>query len=338
MTVHITKIYNVWNAGVAQTAQHMVAKIACQELGMNEFGLFHYEWNDEPTDVLNARFDGIIASLNAGDTVIIQSPSWNRLEWDQAFIDHINLYPDIKKIIFIHDVLPFMYENYRPMLPEYIDYYNKADLLIVHTEKMYKALRQNGLEEKKHVVLHFFDHPVNNLDYSITPQNNKVINFAGNAQKFDFIKNWHNPNIKLQVFSNPKQSYPEQNLEVTGWQSDPVLLDTLRRTGGFGLLWDENSYWADYIKINASFKTSTYLAAGIPLIVNSEMPEKDTIERKNIGIVADSLEEAQEKVLQISDEDYNQMVRNVDSFAKLIREGYFTKKALTEALFKVRYE
>ena len=338
MTVHITKIYNVWNAGVAQTAQHMVAKIACQELGMNEFGLFHYEWNDEPTDVLNARFDGIIASLNAGDTVIIQSPSWNRLEWDQAFIDHINLYPDIKKIIFIHDVLPFMYENYRPMLPEYIDYYNKADLLIVHTEKMYKALRQNGLEEKKHVVLHFFDHPVNNLDYSITPQNNKVINFAGNAQKFDFIKNWHNPNIKLQVFSNPKQSYPEQNLEITGWQSDPVLLDTLRHTGGFGLLWDENSYWAEYIKINASFKTSTYLAAGIPLIVNSEMPERGVIERKNIGIVVDSLEEAQEKVLQISDEEYNQMVRNVDSFAKLIREGYFTKKALTEAVFKVRYE
>ena len=80
------------------------------------------------------------------------------------------------------------------------------------------------------------------------------------------------------------------------------------------------------------------MAAGIPLIVNSEMPERDVIERKNIGIVVDSLEEAQEKVLQISDEEYNQMVRNVDSFAKLIREGYFAKKALSEAIFKARYE
>ena len=339
MTVHITNIYGVWSKknSTAKVAQNMVAKIACQELGMNEFGLFHYDWNDEPKDVLNARFDGIIASLSAGDTVIIQSPSWHQPSWDQAFIDHVNLYPNIKKIIFIHDIPPLMGEDHF-YLPLYIDYYNKADLLIIPSVKMYHFLRQNGLKEIPYVVQHFWDHPINNINYSITPQNNKVINFAGNAQKFKFIKNWHNPNIKLQVFSNPKQSYPEQNLEITGWQSDPVLLDTLRHTGGFGLLWDENSYWAEYIKINASFKTSTYLAAGIPLIVNSEMPERGVIERKNIGIVVDSLEEAQEKVLQISDEEYNQMVRNVDSFAKLIREGYFTKKALTEAIFKVRYK
>ena len=332
MTVHITNIYNAWTAGIAPVAQHMVAKIGCQELGMNEFGLFLYEWNDEPSDVLNARFDGIIASLNAGDTVIIQSPSWHRHDWDQAFIDHLNIYPDIKKIIFIHDVLPFMFENYRPRLPKYIDYYNKADLLIVPSVKMYHFLRQNGLKEMPYVVQHFWDHLVNNLDYSITPQNNKVIIFAGNANKFKFIRKWNNPRIKLQVFSDPKQSCPEQNLEVTGWKNDPILLDTLRRTGGFGLLWSE------YIKINASFKTSTYLASGIPLIVSSDMPEKDTIKRKNIGIVVDSLEEAQEKVLQISNDEYNQMVKNVESFAKLIREGYFTKKALTEAVFKVRYE
>ncbi|MCD7112812.1 beta-1,6-galactofuranosyltransferase [Limosilactobacillus agrestis] len=263
MTVHITNIYNAWTAGIAPVAQHMVAKIGCQELGMNEFGLFLYEWNDEPSDVLNARFDGIIASLNAGDTVIIQSPSWHRHDWDQAFIDHLNIYPDIKKIIFIHDVLPFMFENYRPRLPKYIDYYNKADLLIVPSVKMYHFLRQNGLKEMPYVVQHFWDHLVNNLDYSITPQNNKVINFAGNANKFKFIRKWNNPRIKLQVFSDPKQSCPEQNLEIIGWKSDVVLLDTLRRTGGFGLLWDEDTYWAEYIKINASFKTSTYLASGM---------------------------------------------------------------------------
>lgn len=338
MTVHITNIYGFARESVAQSAQQMVAKIGCQNLEMNELGIYVYQLPEESQQSLNARFDGIIASLAYGDTVIIQSPSWNSIEWDQAFIDHLNLYPDIKKIIFIHDIVPLMFESNRYLLPKFIKYYNQADVLIVHTEKMYHFLRQNGLEEKPHVVLHFFDHPAIGLDYSITPQNNKLINFAGNAQKFDFVKNWHNPDIKLQVFSNPQQSYPEQNLEVIGRKSDPVLLDELRNTGGFGLVWSEDPYWSEYMKLNASFKTSTYLASGIPIIINNEAAEKDTIKRKNIGIVADSLEEAQEKVLHISDEEYSQMVKNVDSFAKLIREGYFTKKALTEAVFKVRYE
>ncbi|MCD7120612.1 sugar transferase [Limosilactobacillus agrestis] len=340
MTVHITNLYGL--GGTAKVAQQMVAKIGCQDLGMNELGIYVYQWGEEPLQERNARFDGIVASLAYGDTVIIQSPSWNSIEWDQAFIDHLNNYVGIKKIIFIHDVAPLMFESNRCLLPQFIKYYNQADVLIVPSIKMYRFLCQNGLEEKPYVVQHFWDHLVNNLDYSITPKNKKVINFAGNfegiTKKFDFVKNWQNSNIKLQVFYDPQQSYPEQNLEVTGWKNDPILLDTLRRTGGFGLLWSEDPYWSEYIKINASFKTGTYLASGIPLIVSSDMPEKDTIKRKNIGIVVDSLEEAQEKVLQISNDEYNQMVKNVDSFAKLIREGYFTKKALTEAVFKVRYE
>lgn len=92
------------------------------------------------------------------------------------------------------------------------------------------------------------------------------------------------------------------------------------------------------MKMNTSYKLSTYLATGIPIIANSDTPEVETIKRKKLGIIADSLEEVRAKVLQVSDDEYKEMANNVDSFAKLIRGGYFIKKALSEAVFKARYE
>lgn len=336
MTVHITNLNGMSLNSVAQNAQNMVVDQA-RQLGMNEFGIYLYHWNEEPQQAKTTRFDGIIASLNPGDTVIIQSPSWIAIEWDQDLLEHINLYPDVKKIIFIHDVVPLMFEVNRYLLPKYIEYYNHADVLIVPSQKMYDYLRENGLEEKPYVIQHFWDHPAK-VNYFITPQNNKVINFAGDAKKFDFVESWHCPTVKLKVYSDPAKDDQERNLEQTGWKNDPVLLDELRTTGGFGLVWSEEPYWSEYMKLNASYKLSTYLAAGIPIIVNSDTPEADTIRRKHLGLIADSLEEAQAKVLQTSNDEYEQMVNSVESFAKLIRDGYFTKKALVDAVFKARYE
>ena len=43
-------------------------------------------------------------------------------------------------------------------------------------------------------------------------------------------------------------------------------------------------------------------------------------------------------VLLTNDDEYKELTDNVESFAKLIREGYFTKKALADAVVKARYE
>ena len=337
MTVHITDLHGMAYFSVAQIAQNMVTKIATNELNFDPFTIYFYSWPDEPGDVISARFDGIIAALQDGDTVIVQSPSWNTIEWDQKFFDRISIYHNIKKIIFVEDIPPLMFESNKYMLPQYIDYYNKADVLILASRKLYDYLRVHGLKPKKYVIQHMWDH-ISQVNPYIIPKNNKVINFAGDPKKFDFVKDWKSDKVKLNVYSEPLEGINNPNITFTHWQDDPVLINSLRQAGGFGLVWSEEPYWLKYIKLNASYKLSTYLAAGIPLIVNSDSPEKDTIVNKHLGIIADSIDEAVEKVEKMSDMQYNQMKDSIDQFAKLIRGGYFTKRALIEAVFKAQYE
>ena len=64
----------------------------------------------------------------------------------------------------------------------------------------------------------------------------------------------------------------------------------------------------------------------------------DTIQRKNLGLAVDSLEEAVDKVERMTEGQYNQMLQDVDSFGNLIRNGYFARKLLTDAVFNLLYE
>ncbi|MBD5807147.1 sugar transferase [Limosilactobacillus walteri] len=337
MTVHITNLYGFSYKSTAQIAQNQVAKIACDQLGFKELGIYHYDWSQESSTHLQARFDGIIASVAMGDTVIFQSPSWNTIDWDIKFIDHLSIY-QINKVIFIHDVVPLMFPTNRYLLPKFIDYYNRADVIIAPTKAMVSFLQKHGLKVDKIVLQEVWDHVSNVELYPLKRENKKIINFAGDPEKFTFVNNWNYSDVSLHVFSDKKTWSDDKNAKPMGWQPDPILLSDLRNSGGFGLLWSDNSYWSQYMTMNVSYKLSTYLAAGIPVIINSQTPARDLIVRKRLGIIADSLDEAVIKVKKITDTEYANMIDNIDSVARLIREGYFTKKLLIDAILKLQYE
>lgn len=124
-----------------------------------------------------------------------------------------------------------------------------------------------------------------------------------------------------------------------GWfNEDTFLVNALKHSGGFGLLWSEDPYFSEYMKLNASYKLSTYLAAGLPVIVKNTIAERDTIVRKNLGLAVDSLDEAVEKVCAMSQEEYDKMVDALNEFSNLVRDNYFVKKVLIDAVFKLLYE
>lgn len=339
MRVHITNIYGF--IGTGAKAQAAVTEIAKKDLHFEELGIYRYPVETDTPEMLRTRLDGILASVGHGDVVIVQSPTWNDLSFDEQFMDRLNGFIGLGKIILIHDVFPLFLEAYSSYLKRYIDFYNRADVIIVPTQNMVDFLKANGLTVKKIVVQRMFDYVVS-VDRSFKPPFRKVMNLAGNPNldpKLKFCKEWDQDMVELAVTVDEGDWAKKRNVQFLGWfQDDHLLLDALRRNGGFGLLWvEDDPYWSKYIKLNASYKFSTYLAAGIPVIVPSGVGEQDTILRKKLGLVVDSLNEAAERIECMREEEYREMADNVDTFSYLLQDGFFTRKMLVDAIHMFIY-
>jgi hypothetical protein len=336
MKVHITNLYGV--GGIGAKAQNAVVDIAKRELQFNELGIYYYPVESDSSDMLRTRLDGILASVSCGDIVIIQSPTWNDIKFDESFIGRLNNYRGLKKIIFLHDVQPLMFEERRHLLDRCIKLYNQADLIIAPSQNMVDYLRMKGMKVEKTVIQRMWDFHVS-VDHATKPQFRSVINFAGNPNtepKLVFARNWRYRTVQLAVTVDKGDWARGRNVRLLGWfHDDSLLVNALRCSGGFGLLWSEDSYWREYMKMNASYKISTYLAAGLPVIVPSGIPESDTVIRKNLGLVVESLDEAVDRIEHMKEEEYRKMAEDVELFANLLRNGYFAKKALTDAVFKL---
>lgn len=337
MRVHITNLYGL--GGTAGKIQNMVANIAQDNFQYNELGIFCYRAADSP-ELLYTRIDGIIASISHGDIIILQHPMWNGIDFEEALLRKLSAYRGLKKIFFIHDMEPLMFGADDGIFNRYINLYNQADLIILPSQNMADFLYSKGLTVAKVVVQRMWDSLIS-IDTAITPQFNKVVHFAGdiNTKKFSFAKEWKYDTVKLVVTEKEGPWAEGKNIDCIGWFSnESFLADAFRKKGGFGLLWAEDSVWNKYMKHNASCKLSTYLAAGLPVIVSRSIPEAGTVLGKNLGIAVDSLDEAVNKIEGMTEEQYNQMVFQVASFGKLLREGYFTKKLLIDAVFKLFYD
>lgn len=89
------------------------------------------------------------------------------------------------------------------------------------------------------------------------------------------------------------------------------------------------------MKYNASYKVSTYLRAGIPLIVHRDISCRKLIENNHWGIVVDSLEEAVQKVKAMSEDEYQGYVDSVAKVSELLGDSYFTKKLLIDTIYEL---
>ena len=246
-----------------------------------------------------------------------------------------------KTIILIHDL-----EKLRYNIDYCHDLLANADVIIAHTENMRQWIETNipATGKRKIIVLGIFDYMLDkplSPKASDSPQGTYNIVFAGNLAKAQFLEkiDFAGNSIKIKAYGKHITEKMEQNpsLDYCGSCSPEELLDKIAGYD-FGLVWDGDSIdccdgkYGNYLRYNSPYKMSSYLCAGLPVILWSQMGMSKFAKENNIGICVDSLAEIPQRLAALTPEEYAAMRKSAAEIGQRLRSSYYSRLALDEAL------
>ena len=209
----------------------------------------------------------------------------------------------------------------------------RVDGIIAHNDMMKEVLVRLGISEKKIISLEIFDYLIPQYEVKKTYEKDTIL-LAGN---FDIKKTKYarqlpdNPKFSIYGINFEEKNLP-QNVHYNGAFTPEELPYYLQ--GGFGLVWDGDSpytcsgMFGEYLKMNNPHKASLYLASGFPIIVWRQSALADFVRKNNCGILVDSLFEIADRLDSISNDEYEELIRNSKKIGDNIRNGYYLKTAL----------
>ena len=257
----------------------------------------------------------------------------------------------IKVIILIHDVDSLRMNGsniehkikYLKVKYEDRSILGQADAIIAHNPAMIEALKGMGIEKQKLVSLEIFDYLVKEEPQKKLRLMNNPLVIAGTLRKGKAEYAYHLPgNIEFNLYGVGFEGENQDNIHYKGSYNPEDLLDVME--GSFGVVWDGYSSESctgasgEYLRINNPHKTSLYLAAALPVIVWDKAAIAHFIVQNNLGIVVGSLNEIKKRVETISYDEYIEMINNAMDVSKKLRSGYYTGRALNEALERILQE
>lgn len=220
---------------------------------------------------------------------------------------------------------------------------NIADVVIAHNEIMAEYITDHySMSPDTVISLEIFDYL---CQYSpktepLRASRQNTIVIAGNLDrdKAGYIYNLQNTarNLEYRLYGiNADTSALSPEVKYEG-SYDPDELPR-RFKNGFGLVWDGDSAEkcegpaGVYLRYNNPHKCSLYIVSGLPIVIWKEAALAAFVERHGIGMAVGSLEEAEEKILQLSTDDYLSMKQNLMEIGEKARTGQFLKTAIKKA-------
>ena len=242
-------------------------------------------------------------------------------------------------IMLIHDLETFRFEGRNKAELELLQ---SVDVLIVHSEPMKERVLQIGFKGEV-VILQFFDYLINdndNVNDNTDDGEQTNIVFAGNLGKSEFVKKLPSlpthPNLHFNLYGlHDGTLVTNDHIHYKGvFKND----DISAIEGNWGLVWDGDSLdtcagvTGEYLRINAPFKFSLYLAKGLPVIVWEESAMAHYVEDYGVGIKVKSLNEIHDAIAALSEEETRKIRDNVATWSEAVRKGKMLENALLMAL------
>ena len=209
----------------------------------------------------------------------------------------------------------------------------RVDGIIAHNDKMKSELVKMGINKEKIVSLEIFDYLIPNFNEDKNYDKDKIL-LAGNfdIRKTRYARNLPEmPEFEIYGINFESENLPN-NVHYKGAFTPDELPNHLQ--GGFGLVWDGDSartcsgMYGEYLKINNPHKASLYLASGFPIVVWKQSALADFVRNNNCGILVNSLFEILESLESMSEDEYQELVKNSKRIGEKIRQGYYLKTAL----------
>lgn len=287
--------------------------------------------------------------LKPGDIVLYQHPLYG-IRIAMSWIRKAHIEKGCKFIALIHD-LPTLRGHIHgsPKGNKKTETLSDTELLkcfdavICHNMKMREYLIGQGFNADRLISLEIFDYLMDrditdekcNLTCSVAIAGN--LNIHKSAYIYKINDRGNNSGLQINLFGSGVSS--DHLTEKMNWYGsfDPDELP-LKLKGSFGLVWDGNSAetcsgnMGNYLRYNNPHKTSLYLAAGLPVIIWREAAMADFIIKHNVGIVVDSLYELENKINNVTDEEYRTMRSNAIEIGRRLRKGCYFQTALDKAL------
>ena len=277
----------------------------------------------------------IVFSVQGPSVVVFISPIYASLV--KVLLRLLNRKPGVRIICCIGDIDGIKDGN-KKGLEKDIKQLRRYHHFIVHNNAMRQWVDQH-IPERKTAVIDFFDFLAK--PYEGDRILSRDIVFAGNLEKSVFLEklgelssSGSGLHFYLYGPGSTEKMLSQKNATWMGIEKPYDLPAKLK--GSFGLLWDGDSIGepggslGDYMQYISHHKLSLYILSGLPLIVPAIAASAALVEKYKIGIIVKSLYEIEDKIKNVTDDEYQQMKKNMQPLASKNQHRRLHKRSITK--------